>query len=93
MCGLNVYREQPCKCSPDFFCVGLNEPAAWLQPCLRVWLQALAGGVVNVSLRNVQKVSPPPVFQDSSAMDKFHRGQTDIKFQTRLHPMWEDCCG
>lgn len=51
-----------------------------------------AGGVVNVSLRNAQKVSPP-LFSGLLAMDKFHRGQTDIKFQTRLHPMWEDCCG
>lgn len=58
--------------------------------CVSVCVAAgSAGGVVNVSLRNVQKVSPPPA-SGLLAMDKFHRGKTDIKFQTRLHPMWED---
>lgn len=30
------------------------------------------------------KVSPPPF---SPAIDKFHRGQRNIKFRTRLHPI------
>lgn len=61
--------------------VGLNE--RMFNSRLRTPPHVAAGGVVNVSPRNVHK-SPRPHFP---AIDKFHRGQSNMKFRTRLHPI------